>query len=191
MVGSDFFLDTNALIYLSGLKDSDRQIFKNKLEASNSELIVTHIQIDEKYRKELPEYTQKIKKALESLRRKGIRIRTEATKGFVIGVSRIGHARLTSEDAGRLYNELRNEIDQCQKDKNQLKSTSNIACDATIAISSLDHDFFVTTDKCLCIGWRKVISKHRTLLAQHKIPEIIYARRSPKEVARQILKHIP
>jgi|GEM_PF-6141413 len=43
-----FFLDTSALICLSGLQGSDLQDFRSRIEESNSELSTTHIQVDEK-----------------------------------------------------------------------------------------------------------------------------------------------
>ena len=197
-----FFLDTGALIALSGLEGSDLQDFKNRMEAGNSEISVTHVQVDEstkhmkfhekvkeKYEKKVKDYQQKINKALGSLKNKGITVHLEDTKAFVIGVSRIGYTVLGGEEIGKLYGELRKEIDECERTK---KGTSkpllNIASDATIAVSSLNHDFFITCDRCLFDSWGNVISKNRMLEQQFKVPKVIYAKRSPKEVARKMLE---
>jgi len=200
MANVKFFLDTNALLYLSGLKGSDLQDFKTKIEASNSELSTTHVQVDEstkhikfdkkidkEYEKKVRSYQRKIDKALGSLKNKEISVRLEDTKIAVFGVSRFGFARFGNEEIGKLYDELRKEIDECQKAKGKPKPLLNIASDATIAVSSLGHDFFITTDKCLFESWLKVIDKYRMLGQQFKVPKIIYARRSPKEVAKQML----
>ena len=181
-----FSLDTNALLFLAGLEGAPLQVLKNRVEASSSELSITHVQVDEAHEKELEDYQQKIKKALASLTRRGINVRLEATKITVAGVSRADFTRLGDEQISTLYNELRKEIDMCQKTKGKPQSLLNIACDAVIAVSSLDHDFFITTDRCLFDSWLKIINKHGRLRQQHKVPKIIYARRSPKRVAQCI-----
>jgi len=182
----NFFLDTGALIALSGLKDPDAQFLKRRLQESDSQLSVTHIQVDEKQTKELQNYQRKIQKALESLKNKGISIRIEETKIVVAGVSRVDFARLGDEEIGRLYDELRREIHDCEKAKGKPKPLLNIACDAAIAVSSLNHDFFVTTDKCLVDSWHKTIRKNRTLRQQSKVPKIIYSHPNSNEVAKNI-----
>jgi len=190
MSARSFFLDTNALNYLAGLKGSDLQIFRKQIETSNSELSITHVQVDEAHKKELQTYQQKIKKALASLSNKGINVNLEGTKIVVFNVSRFDFARFGDEEIGKLYNELRKEIDGCEKAKGKTKPLLNIACDAVIAVSSLGHDFFITTDRCLYDSWRKIIGKHTTLEQQFKIPKIVYTRRSPKDVAGRILANI-
>ncbi len=203
MLAYSYFLDTNALVYLAGLKDSELQIFKNRIEAGNSELSTTHIQIDEitkhikfhepvkgLHEKKVQSYQQKIDEALKTLKNKGIVVHIEPTKAFVLGVSRLGHGALGSEDIGKIYDELRKVIEECERAKGKIKTLLNIACDAVIAVSSIDHDFFITTDRCLSDSWYKIIDKHKTLNKQFKIPKIVYARRSPKDVANRILVSI-
>lgn len=143
-----------------------------------------------KYEKEVQTYQQKIDMTLKSLRDKGINVCLEDTKMAVAGASRVGYAVFSSEEIGKLYDELRKEIDICEKAKGKTKHLLNIVCDAVIAVSSLDHDFFVTTDRCLSESWNKIIGKHETLGQQFKIPEIIYAERSPEDVANRILTSI-
>jgi len=190
MVGVKFFLDTGALIALSGLEGSDSQVFKNRIEASNSRLSITHIQIDESYNKELKNYQQKIKKALESLKNKGIEVQPiECTKIGVFSESRFGLARFGDEEIGNLYDELRNEIDQCEKDKGRTKTPSNVARDAIIAVSSIGHDCFITCDKCLFESWQNVVNK-RKMLRKNQVPRVIYVQPNPKEVAEKMLKFL-
>ncbi len=199
MVGVKFFLDTNALILVDGLEGSDLQDFKGRIEGSSSELSVTHIQVDEKHPKELKNYQLKIKKVLERLTNKGIAVQVKTTKMGVWGVKRWGYFRWSDEETGKLYDELCKEIDECMKWKANLKWLSktkeekilNIARDATIAISSLGHDFFITCDKCLSESWKNVISKHSMLTQRYKLPRVIYTRPSPKTVAKQMLKLLP
>ena len=181
------FLDTNALMCLSGLKESDVGNFKNRIERSGSELSITHVQVDEKYRKELRNYQQKIEKALARLVNKGINVKLEETKIPVEGVEREGCSRSGGQMVGSLYDELQKEIDACERDKGIIKPVLNIACDAVIAVSSLDHDFFITCDDCLSKRWQKIINKYGMLEQEHKIPKICYAHPSPTEVANAIL----
>ena len=198
-----FFLDTNVLLALSGLNGSDLQVFKDRIEASDSELNTTHIQVDEitkhikfhepvkkKHEKKVQSYQQKIDEALKTLRSKGINVRIEATKIPVQGIARAGHVKTASKEVRKFYNELRKEIDGCEKAKGKIKPLLNVACDATIAVSSLNHDFFVTSDKCLSESWLKVIGKYEILRQQFKIPKIIYTKRYPKEVAKRILEDL-
>lgn len=141
-----FFLDTNALNYLAGLKGSDLEDFKTQIEASNSEISTTHVQVDEstkhikfhepvdkEYEKKVRSYQQKIKKALESLKNKGIVVHVKPTKIAVCGVSRSGYAVVANEEVEKLYDELKKEIDECDKARGKNKKPLNPACDAVIA----------------------------------------------------------
>lgn len=199
-----FFLDTNALLYLSGLKDLDLKDFKKRVEASGLELSSTHVQVDEstehikfhekvtkKREKKVQNYQEKIAFALKSLRKKEIDVRVEPTKIPVQGVARQNYTLMGGRETGKLYDELQKEVDECEKAKGNLKSPLNIGRDAVIAVSSLDHDFFITTDKCLFDSWHKIITKHRMLKQKFKVPKVIYTKCDPKEVARSILEHLP
>ena len=66
------------------------------------------------------------------------------------------------------------------------KSGSNVAKDALIALSSLNHDFFITADRCLFRSWKKVVEfnegNERTLEQNgYKLPKLIQ-RRKPKGI---------
>ncbi|MDH5690570.1 MAG: hypothetical protein OEY81_03960, partial [Candidatus Bathyarchaeota archaeon] len=117
MADPKFFLDTGALIALAGLEGSNLQLFKKHIEESNSKLSITHIQVNEKHRRELQDYQRRIDKALESLTNKGIVVQIEPTKIALFDVSRFDLAKFSDEETGKLCDKLRKEIDQCEKVK--------------------------------------------------------------------------
>ena len=182
------FLDTGALIALSGLKGKELESFKEQLETSNSELSVTHIQVDEKTTTEVQPYKSKINKAMRSLTNKGIIVHLEDSKITVFGISRFGYTRFGYEEMHKLDDKLRKEIIECEKIRGRSKPLLNVARDTAIAVSSLDHDFFIVCDKCLFESWLKVIGKQRKLGQRFKLPRIVYARPYPNEVAKTILE---
>lgn len=198
VMATKFFLDTNSLNALTGLDKAGFSLLRTRLEESNAELCVTHIQVDERYTKEPSDYQQKIDKALEVLERNGIEIRktmrTLTTKGLVIGISRVGFSMIFD---AKIDDELRREIKKCdderEKHKNMDKEARklNIARDSLIAISSLDHDYFITSDKCLFQSWLKLVegnAENRGILEKsHKIPKIIYVEPFPQAVLKEIL----
>jgi hypothetical protein len=179
-----FYIDTNAFILIAGLDDSNLLLLSQAILKNEIELFLTHIQIDE-HGVEEKSYGEKLENAMKKLRAKNVVFRVEATKGAVWNCSRYGLAEWGSEELNRINNELRTEIEKCNKEK---KDASH---DALIALSSLDHDFFITNDKCLVYGWRKVIEnsqKNRTALEKgHTIPQIFKAR-TPKSVLKAILE---
>jgi hypothetical protein len=192
MVGVKFFLDTNVLMCLDGLEDLDLQDFRTRIEESNSELCTTHVPMDEwRLREKEQEYPQEIKKVLKSLKNKGINVTLEDAKTTICGPSRSGYAVVGSEEEYELEDDLKEEIDKCQKDKGSPRPLSNILSDANIAVSSLGHDFFITCDRCLSESWKKVIGKHSVLKQRYKFPRVIYTRPIPKAVAKEIMKVIP
>lgn len=193
-------MDTSALIYLAGLKEPDLKTFKTKIKTTRTKLIISHVQVDEstvhikfhertskKCDKEVQTYQQKIDEALKALKNKGINIRVEPTRIMVCGVSRLDLTRLSGEEIGDLYDQLRTEIDTCQKKKGKPKSTLNIACDAVIAVSSMKNDFLITCDECLYRSWTKVIKKNKGLMTRFSFPKAYYAKRSPKAVSGCVL----
>lgn len=97
----------------------------------------------------------------------------------MVGVSRVNHAVLADGRRGKLYEELREEIGGCERVKGTNKSLLNIACDAIIAVSSLDHDFLITCDKCLFESCQKVMNKHK-MLGKNHVLRVIYAHPDPK-----------
>lgn len=204
MMATKFFLDTNSLNALTGLDKAGFSILRTRLEESNTELCVTHIQVDERYNKEPPDYQQKIDKALEILERNDIEIRKTAraltTKGLVIGISRVGFSTISGDDLGKIDDELRREIKKCNDEWGKHKNMSekakvlNIARDSLIAITSLNYDYFITSDKCLFESWLKVVEENaenkRILEKTYKIPKIIYIEPFPQAVLKGILTQI-
>ena len=168
------------------------------MEACSAKLSVTTIPVDEKHPKELQTFQQKTANVLGSLEEKGIAIQLEAPKVPVAGLLRAGYVVAACIEKGRLYDELREEIERCMKSEGKQKGltktekerTLNIALDADNAVSSIDHDYFITCDWCLSESWRKIIEKHKKLMPQISFPEIIHSKRSPEEVAGQILAHL-
>jgi len=61
-------------------------------------------------------------------------------------------------------------------------------------MSALDHDYFVTCDRCLKIGWLAVIIRNeenrKALEQKHQIPEIILAKTVPHSVAQKIIQKV-
>jgi predicted nucleic acid-binding protein len=197
----EIFFDTNALIHLAKIEERELHALKMRIAKSGSIVSVSHVQIDEssvlvkfqekateKNQKEVESYEQKIAEALKSLTMKGIEVLVEPTKICVQGIARQGYAVEAGKELGELYNELRNEISACEKSRGRPKNLLNIACDATIAVSSFGHDFFVTTDRCLHNSWHKVIEIHKISLQQFKLPTAIYCGSSTKEVVDCILE---
>jgi len=190
MMAERIFLDTCSIIALSGLKDkADFDLLRSKLEESNSGLYASHIQVDEKY-PEISDFKQICKKAFEKFGEHGIRIHwEEATKGTVVGVSRVGYCRVFGDDLARIDDELRNEVRKCMEEKGKNKpKVLNIARDCLIALTSTDYDYFVTSDKCLYESCIKVLQKNETKKILKKTPSIIYVQPEPRKMLKKILK---
>jgi len=189
---TSFFFDTNALILLSGLDTDNLSILNREIAEKEIKICVTHVQIDEKYTHELGDYRQNIEKALEKLAKNGINIIVENTIELVLGISRLGYAKLGSEKLGEIDDALRKEIETCMGKK--AKGDLNVASDALIALSSLNHDFFITADRCLFKSWKIVIDfnkENKKAIEQHgyKVPKIIH-RKKPKGVFQAIMNVI-
>jgi len=177
------FLYTNALIALAGIKNPELMRIKNLIETRGLKLRISHIQIDEMIDGVNRSYEEKRKKALNILKQKGISTETIETPITVVGVSRYGLSKIGDDRIHRLYEELKHEIERCEKGKPKL----NLIRDAVTALSSLDNDYFITCDWCVYKSWNKVIGKHKSLEGGRKIPGIIYARPKPKYVAESII----
>jgi len=191
------FLDTNALMCLGGIQNPDLRNLQTLMKAKSLELGITHIQVDEstkhikfhekikeKHEKKVEDYQQKVNKALESLKDKGIIVRLEDTKITVTGVSRSGYTVVGGEEIGKLYDELRKEIDVCEKARERIKPVLNIACDAAIAVSSLRDDFFITCDRCLFDSWSKIMREHK---GQFRFPKVVFCKPSTRYVVTCVL----
>jgi hypothetical protein len=197
------FLDTCTIIALDDLKNEDFDILRDRLEESNSELHASHIQGDEKYRKRPSDPMQIYTEAFAIFEAHGIKIHWEnPTKGGVFGVSRFGHSSFFGEPFTTIYKELVCEVRKCDEERGrhqdktvdeekreryEEKKSLNVARDALIAITSLDHDYFITSDYCLHKSLRKVLqnSENRTIF--EKIPEIIYEQPCAEKILTRIL----
>jgi hypothetical protein len=175
-------LDTSALIALSGLEDEN---LKDQIRKLDIELWVTHIQVDEKYRKEVI-FDRKIEKALDALR-KWINVRIKPTEIAVWDISRFVYSKFGDDEINELYDVLREEITECEKVKGKAKDPLSIACDAITAISSIGCDFFITCDKCLYESWTSILRKHRVTKL---FPPTKYVEPSHIKVAKLIIDSV-
>lgn len=179
-----FYIDTNVFFLIAGLEDDNLLLLSQALLKNEIELFLTHIQIDE-HGGEEKSYGEKIENAMKKLRAKNVVFQIESTKGIDWDISRWNMAEWGSKELVRIKHELGTEIEKCNKKK---KDASH---DALIGLSSLDHDFFITNDKCIVYGWKKVIEnsqKNRPILEKkYTIPKI-FQRRTAKSVLKAILE---
>jgi len=167
-----FYLDTDALNRLSSLNGEKLEEFRKRFNSIDAELIFTHVQVDEKYTpKDEQEYQKIAHKAIDTLRSKGIQVRLENTKIAVAGISRDDYCSVSSQDIEKIYDELDKEINACEKAKQNPKDPLNVKRDAIIAVSSLEHSFLITTDKCLCDSFNKVIEGKKELVEKVMLPK--------------------
>lgn len=180
-----FYLDTNALWLLSGLKSSLPELSKYIVE-NHVELCTGQVQIDESVTE--GGFNEKIEKATRKLKAHDIVVSLEPTIETVVDVSRIGFSKIGSDKLGKIDDELRSEIECCEG--NNRKSKSNLARDALIALSSLNHDYFITSDECLFKSWKKVIETNQEnkayLQKTYSIPKIIHCK-NPRGVLETIM----
>jgi hypothetical protein len=175
-MATSFFLDTNTFILLSGLGKRDLSILREEIVKSDIKLCMSHVQIDEQRNLELDDYQQKIKQGLAKFNQAGIDLNIETTKEVILDISRFDLARFGSEKLGEIDEELRREIRKCLGKR--FKGVLNVAKDALIALSSLNHDYFITGDKCLYASWKAVVEfneKNKKTLEQngYKIPKVV------------------
>jgi len=184
-----FYLDTGALNRLSSLNGKKLEEFKKRINSTDTELIVTHVQLDERYsHKKRQKYKETVEKAIETLRSKGIQIKVENTKIMVWGISRFGYTSFSSPDIGKVYEELDKEINACEKAKKNQKDSLNVKRDAMIAVSSLEYSFLITADKCLCDSFNKVIKEEKELVEKIITPKAKLVTQSSEAVADCILE---
>jgi len=191
------FLDTCSIIALSRLKEKEEfDLLRNRLEECKSGLYVSHIQGDEMHPKELSDFREIYRKAFEKFEKHGIKIHwEEPTRGMIIGVSRIGFCRIFEDDLAEIGEELERENRKCmeerrkfEKNAEQQKIVLNLAKDCLIAITSLDYDYFITSDKCLYDSWIKILQRHKTEKILEKTSEVLYAQPSSTMILKEILK---
>jgi hypothetical protein len=85
------FLDTSALIALSGLGGtSGVDVFVKTCKNAGLVLCVSHIQVDEKVPREMPDYKERIERAVKALKDLGLEVSLEGTIVGVYGASRYG-----------------------------------------------------------------------------------------------------
>jgi hypothetical protein len=149
---------------------------------------MSHVQVDEYDKRDLSIY-QKVEHALQKFRSNNILINIEPTKEMVAGVSRPGFCRVGSDELHEIDDALRREI--AKRMGTKTKGILNLACDAMIALSSLNHDYFVTSDIYLFQAWKTVIENNqeykKKLKAQYTVPKIVL-RKKPKGILQTILK---
>jgi hypothetical protein len=184
-----FYLDTDALNRLSGLNGKKLEEFKMRFNSIDAELIVTHVQVDERYSpKDGQKYQEEVDKAIETLRSKGIQIKVENTKITIAGISRCGYSSLSSLDIEKIYDALDKEINVCEKANKNPKDPLNVKRDAIIAVSSVGYSFLITTDKCLCDSFNRVIEEKKELVEKVTTPKAKLATQSSEAVADRILE---
>lgn len=184
-----FYLDTDALNRLSNLNGKKLEEFKKRFNSIDAELIFTHVQVDERYStKDEQKYQEIVEKAKETLRSKGIQIKFENTKIVVIGISRFDFSSLSTPDIEKVYDELDKGINACEKAKQNPKDPLNVMRDAIIAVSSLEHSFLITTDKCLCDSFNKAMEEKKELVEKVIMPKAKLATQSSDAVADCILE---
>ena len=182
-------LDTGALIALSGLKGTDFVAdFVGRCTESGTVLCVTHVQVDEKVAREVRDYEVKVDRAVAELRQFGLLVEMEPTGIAVVGISRVGLAKLGGEDGGSLYEKLRRLISDCDRNKGKSGDVLNVARDAVIAVSALDHDAFIVCDECLFRSFQFATSNMKQ--AGSHVPTIVLAKPDPVDVAKGILQFI-
>ena len=181
-----FYLDTNALILLSGLNEDLSELSKH-ISENHVELSIGHVQIDEEVSGD--NFNQNFEKALRKLRTYEITVNLEPTVIAIFDVSRFDLCKFGSKDLGKIYDELRTEIECCERKKPKPKL--NIARDAIIALSSLNHDYFITADECLLKSWRKVVENNQenkvVLQKTYSIPKLIHCKK-PKGILNTIMR---
>jgi hypothetical protein len=184
-----FYLDTDALNRLSSLDGEKLEEFKERFNSLDAELVFTHVQVDERYStKDEQKYQEIVEKAKETLRSKGIQIKFENTKIGIFGISRWGFFTFSTSDIERICDELDKGINACEKAKQNPKDPMNVKRDAMIAVSSLEHSFLITTDKCLCDSFNKVIEEKKELVEKVITPKARLASQSSEAVADCILE---
>ena len=179
-----FYLDTGAFFLVAGLDDSGLFLLNQAISKNEIELCLTHVQIDEHGDRE-KSYEENFVKAMNKLTAKKVKFLVESTKEDYWDISRWGLAEWGNDLLYRIDDELRLEIEKCNK-KNK-----NASYDALIAISSLNHDYFITTDICLTYAWKAVILNNQknkeALEKNYAIPQII-KRKTPKSVLNTLLE---
>jgi hypothetical protein len=183
------FLDTNALIFLSGLKGQKLEEFRKGFNTKNAELVITTVQVDEKRKRKKDEkYQEAIDKAIATLKDNGIQVKVETTNIGVLGISRLGYFSFATPDISNIYDELDKKVAECEKTKGKSKDPLNIKRDAVIGVSPLEYSFLITTDKCLNKSFNQVMEEQKKVVEKVVRPKARLAKASSEAVADCILK---
>lgn len=146
------FLDTNALIALSGLRGTTiADDFVKTCRTVEVVLCVSHIQVDEKVNREMFSYQAKIDKAVRVLSDMGLETRMEPTAVGVYDTSRLDMSRYGGDVENALYQKLLQLITACDQATGKKGDETR---DAIIGVSALDHDLFVVCNECLYRSFR-------------------------------------
>ncbi len=185
-----FHLDSGALIALSGLSIAESKTLRSLLERTDSELTVTHIQIDEKHPDTAKDYRKKVQEALAALTTKGLRVTLEPSKVTVANYSRSNLTQVGNQALEEAFGHLVTLLRNCEGVAERDPTPPGIGRDAIIGVSSMDHDVFVTTDKCLSRSYRKLAETDDQVVHAHSIPEIVYVRPVPTKVFRAMTRFL-
>jgi hypothetical protein len=177
------FLDTSALIALSGLRGTSvADAFVKTCEKAGVVLCVSHVQVDEKVPREMASYEERIDRAVKILRDIGLEVLLEATPIAVYDTSRYGMSKYGGDDENALYEKLLKLISECDR---AMGKNGEATRDAIIGVSALDHDLFVVCDECLYRGVRSATADWAAI--QKRLPKTILTKPNPEDVAKGIL----
>lgn len=180
------FLDTSALIALSGLAGASVVCdFVSECRRTGVVLCVSHIQVDEKVHQEMPDYEERIERAVKALKDLELDVSLEATAIAVWDASRYDLSKYGGEEENTLYQKLLKLVSDCDR---AMGKNGDATMDAIIRVSALDHDLFVLCDECLYRGFRQATESWGAL--QKRLPKTILTRPTPEDVARGILDSI-
>jgi hypothetical protein len=183
------FLDTNALIFLSGLKRQKLEEFRKGFNTENAELIITTVQVDEKRKRKKDEkYQEAISKAIATLKDNDIQVKVETANIGVFGISRFGYFSFGTPEISNIYDELDKKVAECEKAKGRSKDPLNVKRDAVISVSPLEYSFLITTDKCLNKSFNQVMKEQKKIVEKVVVPKARLAKASSEAVADCILK---
>jgi hypothetical protein len=182
------YLDTCTINALTGLDNKEFDLLRSVLEKTNSRLYASHIQVDERYTKNSPDFEKKCEKAFERLVEHGIEIKPEATKAAVYGISKYGLSKWSDIGIEKIRIELMVELEKCNKEKGKYPPIENIIKDFLIAVTSADYDYFITSDDCLYRSWRRILEKNETRDILGRASTILYVKPVPTEILNQMTR---
>jgi len=139
-------VDTSAFINFTSRDKPLIHDLKNKLNETNSFIVVTFVQFDEKYTHEsdsLPKAT----KFLDACQKKGFRCKKVSCSGY-LKYLRPGESEAIPMIKKDFTDQLQIGIELCERNKKHSKKSINILRDVAIGISSLKSEAFITKDRC-------------------------------------------